>query len=82
MKIAASVENLRSNFNNSKYMPDEYNHLKMEFTTHEVPQKTMNMILTENILASDGNLIKLDTAHGVKTPHDVLLMGNVEWTTK
>lgn len=61
-------------------VPPEYKDLKWTFKTVEVPIHKINFLLTENIFASEGNLIELDTGFGIKTPHDLVLMGNVKWT--
>jgi hypothetical protein len=58
-------------------LPHTMDKLEMKFDTIQVPMHTINWLLTENIFAGHGNLIELDVNEGLKTPHDVLLVGKI-----
>jgi len=55
--------------------------LEMNFPTHAATAHDIDFLLTENLFAAKGGLIKVDEGQGLRIPHDGLILGQIAWTT-
>ncbi|KAI9845916.1 MAG: hypothetical protein M1837_004452 [Sclerophora amabilis] len=61
----------------SNQIPTNFQNLEAKFADIKFHWQSLNFLCTKNVFAAGKDIVQIDTGVGLKTPHDVMLVGRI-----